>query len=157
MTETELRELGLPDVFLAIAAGTAPIEVSASCLPIGEFLAMQPDLSRRFPPAASYVPLWVLNAFGVIAFDLQRRAYVQYYIGDSDDKIIARDYEELCAFLFLELIDSGLWDELDELAPLFRFPHVAELKAYCERNPGGTADEVARNFVRIIRRTAAQE
>ena len=52
MTNDELQELGLPDIFLAIGAGTAPIDIQASCLPTGEFVAMQPDLARKFPPQA---------------------------------------------------------------------------------------------------------
>jgi len=84
-----------------------------------------------------------------LAFDRQRRAYVRYYIGDSEDTVVARDYRELCAFLFLELMDAGLWDELDEFAPLFRFEHLEALKAFV-KGDGDPSHEAAHKFMRTI-------
>ena len=82
-----LEELGFPDVFKAIANGTAPSDLGATCLPTASFLRMQADLATHLPAAADYLPLWGLNAFGVVAFDRRRRVVVRYYIGDAGDTV----------------------------------------------------------------------
>lgn len=141
-------ELGFPEVFKAIANGTAPSDLGATCLPTAPFLRMQADLASHLPAAADYIPLWGLNAFGVVAFDQRRRVFVRYYIGDASDTVVARDYDELCAFLFLELMDAGVDEGLDELAPLFRFAHLDALRAFVAQHPAGPSHETALAFSR---------
>lgn len=150
MTKDELQELGLPDIFLTVGDGTAPPLVRASLWPTREFLRVLPDLAKRFPPAAHYVPLWMLPASGVVAFDRQRGVYVRYYLGDPADQVIARDYQELAALIFLEFMETGLWDELDELAPLFRFERLDELKAFADEDNTDTADEALQAFLKTL-------
>ena len=151
MTNAELQELGLPDIFLAIGDGTAPPNVRSSLWPTSGFLQKLPALAQAFPPAADYVPLYALPASGVVAFDRRRRVYVRYYLGDTTDEVIAGDYEELCALISIEMIEDGLDEELDEIAPLFRFEHIAELKAYTEEHTEGTAEGMTREFMKTIR------
>lgn len=143
-----LAGLDLPALFEAIADGTAPADLQASCRPTGVFVEMLASLAERLPGAAAYAPLWGLNAFGFVAFDRVRRVYVRYYVGEASATVVARDYRELCAFLFLELMETGLWDELEAWAPLFRFEHLAALKTFVERGEAsGPSHEAARRFV----------
>lgn len=148
---SSLEELGFPDVFKSIANGTAPSDLAATCLPTRSFLQMQGDLATHLPAAADYVPLWGLNAFGVVAFDRRRRVFVRYYVGDADDTVVAHDYEELCAFLFLELMDAGVEESLDELARLFRFEHLDALRAFVVQHSAGPSHELVPAFSRALR------
>jgi hypothetical protein len=146
-----LEELGFPHVFKAIANGTAPTDLGATCLPTGTCLGMQADLATHLPAAADYVPLWGLNSFGVVAFDRRRRVFVRYYIGDADDTVVARDYDELCAFLFLELMDAGVDESLGEFAGLFHFEHLDALRAFVVQHHVGPSRELVLAFSRALR------
>lgn len=151
MTKDEQQELGLPDIFLAIDDGTAPRTVRSSLWPTKSFVQNRENLAQVLPGVADYIPLYTLPASGVVAFDRRRGVYVRYYYEDDTDEVIARDYEELCALIFTEMIEDGLDDELDEIAPLFRFDHIAELQAYAEEHTEGTAEELAQAFMKTVR------
>jgi hypothetical protein len=124
---------GYPVIFQRIAQNDVPISLGCMCEPVKMYYRLLPDLYERFPRSRGYLPLWEENMHAVVAFDDSREAYVKYYYGDEEDKVLANSYQQFISVALLELAGSGLPDEeLEEVAALLDYSHVTEFFQHLE-------------------------
>ena len=146
----ERRRMGLPHVFDRITHRDISIALVGSCEPVKRYYELLPDLAKRLPACHDYIPLWETNLEAVVAYDSNRELFVRYYYGSESDEPLGATYQQFLSAVLLELIDSGIWDELDELARLFDYKHVARLRTFVESCGDDDFEESNRNFVASI-------
>jgi hypothetical protein len=121
-----------------------------TCEPVKRYYQLLPGLAKKLPACQAYVPLWETNLEEVVAFDSNHHSFVRYYYGNDSDELIGTTYQQFLSAVLLELIASGVWDELDELAQIFGYKHVERLRAFSELNHEEDFEEMIRHFVSSI-------
>ena len=146
----ELKRVGLPHIFERITQRDIPIALIGTCEPVNRYYELLPDLAERIPACHHYIALWETNLETVVAYDLNRDLFVRYYYGSESDEPLGATYQQFISAVLLELVDSGIWEELDELARLFDYTHVAKLRAFVESCGDDDFEESNRSFVASI-------
>jgi len=142
--------MGLPHIFDRITHRDIPIALVGACEPVKRYYELLPDLAKRLPACHDYIPLWETNLEAVVAYDSNRELFVRYYYGSESDERLGATYQQFLSAVLLELIDSGIWGELNELARLFDYKHVAKLRTFVESCGDDDLEESNRNFVASI-------
>jgi hypothetical protein len=146
----ELKRLGLPDIFERITHRDIPMALVGTCEPVKRYYQLLPELAKKLPACQAYVPLWETNLEAVVAYDSDHHTFVRYYYGSDSDELIGTTYQQFLSAVLLELVDSGVWDELDELARLFRYKYVEKLRSFIDSCDDSNFEASNRNFVSSI-------
>jgi hypothetical protein len=133
---TELKRLGFPDIFERITRRDVPKALVHACEPVELYYEFLPDLYASLPASQNYLPLWETNGESLVAYDTIRNTFIRRYYEDGYEdeanELLGTTYQQFVSAFFLELIDWGRLDELDELAPLFEYKHLDKLRAFAE-------------------------
>ncbi len=140
-----IRALGLPQVFLDIWSGEPPKPLKGTCVEPKTYFKVATGLPERVEGTDNLLPLWETDLIQLVAMDLSENLFIRYYYGDKSFAVLGESYQKFIATFFFELIDSGLWDELDQLAEVFGFKYLDQLKECAE----STSDE---NYVEDYKR-----
>ena len=146
----ELKRLGLPDIFERITHRDIPMALVGTCEPVKLYYQLLPELAKKLPACQAYVPLWETNLEEVVAYDSNHHTFVRYYYGSDSDELIGTTYQQFLSAVLLELIASGIWNELDELARLFDYKHLERLRSFSVLNHEKAFEEMIRSFVSSI-------
>ena len=145
-----IGRIGLPAIFQKITHRSTPIALVGTCEPVNVYYTLLRELVERIPLCQNYIPLWETNLEAVVAYDSSRNIFVRYYYGSESDEILGKTYQQFLSTILLELVDSGVWDELDELARLFEYKHVDRLRVFVESCDNDNFEQANRIFVASI-------
>ena len=95
-----------------------------------EYFQIARDLPKVLPAAVNYLPLWEVNCEAITALDTNRDVYVRVYYEDAKEKILGVTYQQFVTGFLLELADADFWEELDNIAEMFAYKHMEELKQH---------------------------
>lgn len=147
---SELDRMGLPPIFERIIRRDIPIALAGTCEPVRRYYDLLPQLATILPSCNNYVPLWESNLEEVVAYDSIRDSYVRYFYGNESDEILGATYQQFLSAILLELVDSGIWDELDDLAMLFDYRHVDKLRTFVQACGDDDYEHLSKEFVSSI-------
>ena len=147
---SELTNRGFPLIFERIYQRKIPIALVGTCEPVRRYFEIVAELANRFPPCVNYLPLWETNLEAVVALDMQSAMYVRYTYGSDICEILGKSYQQFVTAILIELVDSGIWDELDELSTLFGYRHTNELREFVSSAGDSDFEASKQNFVRSI-------
>jgi len=135
---TRVATLGLPKVFVGIWYCDVPDSIRDVCRPPERYFELVSEKEEWFCRAARFVPLWEENREAIVGLDESTGEFLKHqYDGSVQDVVLGSTYQRFITAFFVELIDSGIWDELDDLGERFAYQHLHELKLFAER----TSDE----------------
>jgi hypothetical protein len=149
-SQAELKRMGFPDIFERITHRDIPIALVGTCEPVKHYYELLPELSKKLPACQDYIPLWETNLEAVVAYDSQRDNFVRYYYGRNSVEALGTTYQQFLSAILLELVDSGIWDELDELARLFDYKYVEKLRTFVESCDDNDFEASKRSFMSTI-------
>lgn len=104
------------------------------------------DLHSRGIAVGRLIPLWQEKSAAVVAYDPEKFEYVRI-IFDNGVESLGCTYSEFISNVLVQLIDSGLWDEILGLAELFHYPHPERLLKIAE---AAEDDRFNRDFARFL-------
>lgn len=127
---SKIKSLGFPAVFGRIWDGEMPESLYGLCQRPKRFFEYLPELVRVFPRIEQCLPLWEENRELAYALDLDNGEFIQYYYGDAYCTALGHTYQQFVTAFFMNLVYAGIDDILDELAEIFSYRHLAELKEW---------------------------
>jgi len=146
-----LEELVMPEIFCRIANGDVPNDLRAFCQQPKVFFELVDSLVERFDQSRFWVPLWEVNSAQIKALNFNSGCYVKYYYGDEGFSILASNYQQFITVFFLELIDAGEWDLLNDLEGAFEYDYLKELMEFVDSCPDENYLKGCSEFVRSIK------
>lgn len=126
----ELSNRGFPQIFTLIYHSQIPLALVGTCEPVRRYFELLPNLVERFPDFRDYLPLWETNLELIVSFDMKNNSYVRYTYGEDDVELLGESYQQFLSSILIELVDSGIWDELDDLSNIFNYHHTDELREF---------------------------
>ena len=146
----EIEKRGYPAIFRQLYDGRIPLELVGSCATPKRYFKIVRDLASVVPTAENWLPLWESNLEAIVAFYTANEIYVRHYYGTDEVETLGESYQQLVSAFFLELVDSGVWDELDDIAALFQYKHTDELREFVGSCDDSNFEESNRQFVSSI-------
>ena len=146
----EIRNLGFPEVFNQLYDNQTPAELIGSCSSPRRYFKILPGIIKVVPEATHWLPLWETNLDSIVAYDIANDSFVRYYYGDDKVESLGKSYQQFVSVFFLELVDSGIWDELEELAKKFKYLHSEELRVFVASCDDSSFEDSNRRFIESI-------
>jgi len=146
----EIARLGYPPIFREIYENRIPLTLVGSCSKPVQYFDIVENLVRVLPPAEHYLPLWETNLEAIVAYDMTNDRYVRHYYGTEVDEILGETYQQFISAFFLELVDSGVWDELDDVSATFQYKHSKKLREFVNSCDDSDFEASNRRFVASI-------
>jgi hypothetical protein len=141
-----VKRLGLPAILIDIWEDRAPRRIT-----------MQYARPRSFfkeyaavPDKEHCLPLLEWNLERVYGFNIRDRSYFVHYYGDAQPELSGASFQQLVAWILIDLGYAGLDDLLLELAVALNFEHTDRLLRFLERDDGRDSDVMKREFVSSI-------
>lgn len=145
---SEIEKRGIfPAIFRQIYQGHIPLELVGSCAPPRQYFELAQDNVLLLPSAKNWLPLWESNSEEIVAFDIANENYIRHYYGTTDVETLGKSYQQFVSTFLLELVDSGIWNELDEVAEMFEYKHTDKLRRFVDSREGLNWQELNRRFV----------
>jgi len=108
---------------------------------------MADDIRDLNPSAEHYIPIFEMNGETVYAFDSHAGKFIEYYYVDENAKIIGDNYQQFIGSLFVDLVDAGLYSLVIEVADLFDFKFMQELREFSEQDDDLSFADAKREFI----------
>ena len=147
----EMRSLNLPPAFVALWEGVGPSRFLIQYRAPHAFFRHAGD-----PRFASYVPLLEMNREVLYAYDKSDGVYVEHYYEDPQPTVIGSGYQQLLAWLLVDLGYAGLEEVAAEVAPLLGFEHARRLSSFLIEEDDNLSSELVakRRFIESLAGTA---
>ena len=146
----EIEKRSYPVIFRQLYEGQIPLELVGSCAPPKRYFQFASDLRSVVPESENWLPLWESNLEAIVALDTENNTYVRHYYGSGEVETLGNTYQQFLSAFFLELVDSGIWDELDDVAALFGYKYTSELREFVDSCDDSDFEESNRKFVNSI-------
>jgi len=86
----------------------------------------------------------------IYAFNATSGEYVEHYYEENQPTIIGKSYQQLVAWLFVDLGYAGLADLAIEVAPMFEFKHTQGLLDFLEIDDDQPLELAKERFVNAL-------
>ena len=134
-----LNGLGLPPLVADIWEGRAPGRISIQFRRPTRFFRGD----AAVPDKEFCVPILERNRETILAFNLRDRAYLVHYYGDPNPELSGATFQQLVAWMLVELGYAGLEDVALELASSLKFERTGSFLEFL-RVDDGTDPQVAK-------------
>lgn len=146
----KIGTMGLPIIMTGIWFGARfPPRFAAHYSVPNRFLLNWSRLASRDPAYSLYIPLIEPSGDDAI-YAFSAGVYLERYFDDRAPTIIGPYFNQLTAFIFADMADSGIEDDAIEAAASLEFPYVEEYLAYCSDSGAGNSLVVRRRFVDLV-------
>lgn len=151
-SQTAVRSLGLPQVFVDIWDEKVPIALTGWRRP-ETFFEVREKLAAKFPRLRTCIPLWEEYGEQVFAYDTAAGEFVVcYYFDEPTCDTIATSYQGLAAHYLTERAYAGS-KRLPEISTILEFKYLDRLLKWVaveDADDPDDADESQRKFVQSI-------
>ncbi len=96
------------------------------------------DLIERVSGLSKLCPLWEQNGEAIIGC-LSNDVFIRFYYEDAGQEnpnasieVLGKNYQQFATTILVELIESGRWDDFDEMTTFLKYQRASELRTILE-------------------------
>ena len=79
-----------------------------------------------------------------MAFDPESNEFLRYYYGDAECEVFGKTYQQFVTAVLVELVYSGFVADLNDLAAMFSYRHLAQLREWVDGGDDGEDPDISR-------------
>lgn len=145
--KVEISKLSLPTIFFKIWNDERPIWLAGYCaMPKRYFL----ERKYKFLLSASTIPLFEINLDELAVYDKSTSKFAFFSYDSGVKRVEFPSYQRFVTSILIDLVNSGVYDELEDAFAAFEYLHAEEFKRFADQESTGNSSDEEEKFLAQI-------